>query len=44
VVVFSGYSNDPVMSHLTDYGFNDVVYKPFIIENVGRVLKNVLKK
>jgi len=32
------------MSHFSDYGFDDVVEKPFMVANLARALKNVLKK
>lgn len=32
VIVFSGYSNDPIMSQYQDYGFKGVIRKPFEID------------
>jgi DNA-binding NtrC family response regulator len=29
VIVSSGYSNDPIMAHPQEYGFCDVLQKPF---------------
>ncbi len=37
-VVMSGYSNDPVMAHFTEYGFCDRVVKPFSLDSLKRVL------
>jgi len=43
-IVSSGYSNDPVMSNFTEYGFTGVVKKPFKIEELDEVLDQTLKK
>jgi CheY-like chemotaxis protein len=43
-IVSSGYSNDPVMSNFTEYGFMGVVKKPFKIEELDEVLDQTLKK
>lgn len=42
VVVFSGYSNDPVMSNYRDYGFSGVIAKPFSIDEFSRVLNRIM--
>ncbi len=42
VIVSSGYSDDPVMSNFEEYGFRDVITKPYKLEEVGRVLLRVL--
>ncbi len=42
-IVSSGYSNDPVMSNFTEYGFKGVVKKPFKIEDLSSAIENVLK-
>jgi len=44
VLVSSGYSNDPVLSHYYDFGFNAVVKKPFTFEELAETVKNVLTK
>jgi signal transduction histidine kinase/CheY-like chemotaxis protein len=41
-VVSSGYSNDPVMSDFSRYGFNAGVDKPYRIETLDSVLKSVI--
>ncbi|MCE5273691.1 MAG: response regulator [Deltaproteobacteria bacterium] len=41
-IVSSGYSNDPVMSNYTEYGFKGVVNKPFKIEDLAKALDQVL--
>ncbi len=41
-IVSSGYSNDPVMAKYNEYGFKGVVTKPYSIEELGRVLYDVL--
>lgn len=42
-IVSSGYSNDPIMSNCTEYGFRGVVKKPFKMEDLRDVLQDVLK-
>ena len=42
-IVSSGYSNDPVMSNFSEYGFKGVVKKPFKIEDLSSAIENVLK-
>ena len=41
VIVYSGYSADPVMAHYKRYGFVGVVAKPYDIRELGRVLGTV---
>jgi len=42
VVVSSGYSNDPIMADFDKYGFKGVVTKPYRMDELGRILHNVL--
>ncbi len=42
-IVSSGYSNDPVMSNYEDYGFKAVVPKPYRINDISKVLKQLIK-
>ena len=42
-VVSSGYSNDPIMSNYEKYGFRGVVTKPYRIEELSWVMREVLK-
>ncbi len=42
VIVSSGYSTDPVMSNYRDYGFNNVIQKPYTLQTLGKVLQAVL--
>jgi two-component system, cell cycle sensor histidine kinase and response regulator CckA len=42
-IVSSGYSNDPVMSNFSEYGFKGVVKKPFKIEDLSTAIEQVLK-
>ena len=42
-IISSGYSNDPVMANYRDYGFKDVIGKPFTAEKLSEVLWKVLK-
>jgi len=41
-IVYSGYSNDPVMSDYSRYGFRGRITKPFPMAELGRVLREVL--
>ena len=41
-IVSSGYSTDPIMSRFRDYGFHGVVTKPYRLEELADVLRNVL--
>jgi PAS domain S-box-containing protein len=42
VIVSSGYSDDPVMSNFEEYGFRDIITKPYRLDEVGRVMRRVL--
>ncbi len=44
VIVSSGYSNDPVMSHYREYGFVGVIAKPYKIEEMIKVITEVLSQ
>jgi len=44
VIVSSGYSNDPVMSHYKEYGFKGVIAKPYKIEEIIKVINEVLSQ
>ncbi|MBS4025858.1 MAG: PAS domain S-box protein [Clostridia bacterium] len=44
VIVASGYFEDPVMANFREYGFNGVVKKPFSIEELGKVINEVLRR
>jgi PAS domain S-box-containing protein len=41
-IVSSGYSNDPVMAKYREFGFRGVVEKPYTIDELGRVLHDVV--
>jgi PAS domain S-box-containing protein len=43
VIVFSGYSNDPVMANYGEYGFCGVIAKPFSIDDFSRVLNKTMR-
>ncbi len=43
VIVSSGYSNDPVMSNYKEYGFVEVLPKPYKFDELKEILKRVLK-
>ena len=42
VIVSSGYSNDPILSRFSDYGFKGMVAKPYEIEELARTVREVL--
>lgn len=41
-IVSSGYSNDPIMANHRDYGFKEVIAKPYTIVNLGNVLQKAI--
>ncbi|TFG18662.1 MAG: PAS domain-containing sensor histidine kinase [Promethearchaeota archaeon] len=43
-VVSSGYSNDPVLAHFSDYGFAGVLVKPYTIEGLSKTLASILQQ
>ena len=43
-IVSSGYSYDPVMANFQEYGFSGVIPKPYVMEELGRVLEEVVGK
>ncbi len=43
IIASSGYSNDPVMSDFQEYGFCDVITKPYRIEELGELLARTLR-
>ena len=44
VIVSSGYSNDPIMSHYKEYGFKGVIAKPYRIEEIMNVINDLMKQ
>ena len=42
VIVSSGYSNDPIMANFKEHGFCDAIIKPYQVEELSRVIHNVL--
>jgi len=42
-VVSSGYSEDPVLQHLKDYGFNDYLLKPYSLKETKDMLEKFKK-
>jgi PAS domain S-box-containing protein len=40
-IVSSGYSNDPVMGRYTEHGFNAVLPKPYVVNDLIRVVQQV---
>ena len=43
-IAATGNYNDPVMARFGDYGFRDVLAKPFLVEELNRVLGKVIKE
>ena len=43
VIVSSGYSNDPIMANYREYGFVEVVSKPYNVSELSRKLAEVTK-
>jgi DNA-binding NarL/FixJ family response regulator len=43
-IVSSGYSSDPIMGEYQQYGFKDVIAKPYGIEELGEVIHCVIAK
>jgi signal transduction histidine kinase/ActR/RegA family two-component response regulator len=42
LIVSSGYSDAPVMSHFAEYGFDAVIVKPWTVKEMSEVLRRVL--
>lgn len=40
-IVSSGYSNDPVLSNYSEYGFTDILSKPYNLDQLKQKLKDV---
>jgi PAS domain S-box-containing protein len=43
-IVSSGYATDPVMANYREYGFRGVLCKPYRLQEMGRVLEELLKE
>ncbi|MBI5633248.1 MAG: PAS domain S-box protein [Nitrospirae bacterium] len=41
VIVSSGYSNDPIMANFRDYGFSSFLPKPYKLDELKRVMKEI---
>jgi CheY-like chemotaxis protein len=41
-IVASGYSDDPVLKEYQSYGFKGAITKPFTMESLGNVLREVI--
>jgi PAS domain S-box-containing protein len=42
VIVSSGYSTDPIMSHFREYGFCDTLVKPYRFSDLSRIIASIL--
>ena len=43
-IVSTGYSNNPVISNFSDYGFSGRLEKPFKVSTLKREIRSVLSK
>lgn len=43
-IVSSGYANDPIMAHFSDYGFAATLSKPYNIAEIEHVLNKVIRR
>jgi CheY-like chemotaxis protein len=42
VIVSSGYSNDPVMAHASQFGFSSFIAKPYNLVDLSKVLSRII--
>lgn len=42
-LVSSGYSNDPIMANYKDYGFSGAIGKPYQMQELNKVIREVLE-
>ena len=42
IFVSSGYSNDPIMANYSDYGFCGAIVKPYQMQELNKILQEVL--
>jgi PAS domain S-box-containing protein len=43
-IVSSGYSNDPIMADCRKYGFSGIIAKPYKVEEISKILKEVIQR
>lgn len=43
-IVSSGYSNDPILAHYSEYGFKGYVSKPYRVEEISSTIQKVLQQ
>ncbi|MGB2878150.1 MAG: ATP-binding protein, partial [Dehalococcoidales bacterium] len=43
-IVSSGYATDPVMANYKEYGFTDIVTKPYSVGDVEKILRNIINE
>jgi DNA-binding NarL/FixJ family response regulator len=41
-IVSSGYSNDPILANYKDYGFCAAIVKPFLFQDLSKVIIQAL--
>ena len=44
VIVASGYSDDPIMTNYSDYGFIAVISKPYKITELSDILSKIISE
>ena len=44
IVISSGYSNDPIIANYKEYGFKNVIVKPYTIYQLSNVIHSVLSE
>ena len=42
IIVSSGYSNDPVIANYKEYGFCEVIAKPYKMDDVDNILSRII--
>ena len=43
-IVSSGYSDDPIMANFKEYGFSEVIAKPYRVVELSKILQRVISK
>ena len=43
VIVSSGYAEDPIMHNFKEYGFSGAIAKPYNVQALGEIIKNIME-